>query len=708
MPFAPSSKKPNKLRAWKAREGRERLLDRAVSAVRLVIPNPSLCLQTCFLLERILDVVMPAHGFTLRLGSLRVFPMDPADRNGPLFMDPRDPDGVGDGPLPPGHPFHAWLETASGEFLDPSILLTLHAEGYAVDAGSYTLGLGRTTILSGLRLIYEELPELEVLGVAESEPHLALAMSCALTGEPRELGANYLDVGWRSARVGARSPRADVPAPRINSIEAWLALPLLDDGTHDVHNIGVLLAPLGRCRELGVPGLPPPERDESELGVTLATAETPGAIGLVLHRVPAEFGGIARLVLEDGMRARAAGHPFFPARYRFGHAADGSTFIVPFEGPPLVVYVDESGNAGDVTSTEDPGTDQPVFALAGIVEVTNGELAELVTMLREKHGVQSTQQQLKYKNSKSALINDVFSMLCAHNLPMVVEVMDKQFYAVANMVTFAILGRDVPFNGDEGLTTMNDFADALIETTGSDVRVAYRNLAREPTSDHLREFDDVLRGAMSTATGKHPDRRAVLEAIDATWQATVASRRLDYGDTENLWTSFRPRPDYTAVNNPQPMLPNNSAFTYLCARLNRHGDRNQQVLIRHDRQLEFASIFEGTLAALEGLSDADSAYMNSQAATLDGNWKFTPGRFSLEFVNALAVPAIQIADVVAGFGVERLNEIIDGRAPPPWSDEIVRLVGQQQHPVFNVGTSTTRAKRFHLTRKVRVGRVVRA
>jgi hypothetical protein len=125
----------------------------------------------------------------LRLGSLHVVPIDVSVE--PIVFDPRGPDGIDGG-------FHAWLEKLDGELLDPSICPTLAAEGYDVDGGTYFTERSKKFVMSGLGMIYEELPNLELLGLEASEPGLRHQMNLAMLGIlPPEPIAILLDVGWR-------------------------------------------------------------------------------------------------------------------------------------------------------------------------------------------------------------------------------------------------------------------------------------------------------------------------------------------------------------------------------------------------------------------------------------------------------------------------------------------------------------------------------
>jgi len=201
MPFVPSGKKTKKKREQSVRRATgEALIDHVVMRAQLAAQlAPGLCLPVCVLVQRVLAKTLPARGFALRLGSLHVLSRDP--ETGSISFDPRNPDGTTPAPgrLPSDTPFHAWLEDSRGELLDPSILVTLHAEGYDVDSETYVHGGGRDFDLQGLRFVYEELHELELLGVKESEEHLDRAVSFVLTGEPHahNLGPNFLDLAWR-------------------------------------------------------------------------------------------------------------------------------------------------------------------------------------------------------------------------------------------------------------------------------------------------------------------------------------------------------------------------------------------------------------------------------------------------------------------------------------------------------------------------------
>lgn len=80
-----------------------------------------------------------------------------------------------------------------------SILCTLAADEYDVEPDAYIINSsGRIFSQFGLRFVYEDLPELELLGLEESEEALGCLMIVAVEGRPQPPCEIKLDVGWRN------------------------------------------------------------------------------------------------------------------------------------------------------------------------------------------------------------------------------------------------------------------------------------------------------------------------------------------------------------------------------------------------------------------------------------------------------------------------------------------------------------------------------
>lgn len=168
---------------------RDRLLDAAAFAVREVA---SASLARAVLLQSLLATVLPDEAFTVRVGALRVTPVDGTSV---VDRDPRGPDGIERG-------VHAWLEDGDGRVHDVAIPSELAGHGVPSDRDHRVDGPGRTFERGGLRFHYEELVDLEILHLADAGDWVHAALLLAATGElPSDDGALRcpLAVRWRTA-----------------------------------------------------------------------------------------------------------------------------------------------------------------------------------------------------------------------------------------------------------------------------------------------------------------------------------------------------------------------------------------------------------------------------------------------------------------------------------------------------------------------------
>jgi hypothetical protein len=195
MAFVPTGKKALRKREAAKAHGAEReaVIEEAVVLSRVLMSDPGLCLPMCVFMERLLQKVLRGSTFTLRLGSLRTYPGDASIAPEPLFFDPRGPDGIDGG-------FHAWLEDADGALLDPSVFATLADRGFNVNPRHFCRTYARKFWTSNVAFEYEELPELELIGLPETASVLQNWLAWALRrkpDEPFDMGHVHLDVRWR-------------------------------------------------------------------------------------------------------------------------------------------------------------------------------------------------------------------------------------------------------------------------------------------------------------------------------------------------------------------------------------------------------------------------------------------------------------------------------------------------------------------------------
>lgn len=175
-------------RLARAAEERDRLLDAAAGAVREVASDP---VPRTVLLQHLLATVLPEEAFVVRLGAVRVASPGAAPS---IVRDPRGAEGI--------DVVHAWLEDGAGHVHDVAIPGDLAAT-VLIDGAPRVEGPGRSFARAGMRFDYEEVPELELLHLADAGPWERTALLLAATGElppGEELVPCPLVVGWRSGR----------------------------------------------------------------------------------------------------------------------------------------------------------------------------------------------------------------------------------------------------------------------------------------------------------------------------------------------------------------------------------------------------------------------------------------------------------------------------------------------------------------------------
>ncbi|MFI5298713.1 MAG: hypothetical protein ACHREM_11500 [Polyangiales bacterium] len=167
------------------------IIDGAVAAVHYTIPEARACLYQADLLRRLLAVSLPGSSFEMKLGAVNLHPRR-ADIE-VITFDPRPTGNLDDG-------FHAWLENREGILLDCSMPISLHDEGYRIRRDEYFSHRDRTVPFEDFVLVYEELPELELVCPPEAERMMQQMVLAAADVAPKPPGMITMDVRWKPGR----------------------------------------------------------------------------------------------------------------------------------------------------------------------------------------------------------------------------------------------------------------------------------------------------------------------------------------------------------------------------------------------------------------------------------------------------------------------------------------------------------------------------
>jgi uncharacterized protein YejL (UPF0352 family) len=351
-------------------------------------------------------------------------------------------------------------------------------------------------------------------------------------------------------------------------------------------------------------------------------------------------------------------------------------------GQASIFYLDESGNSGDLTRS---GRDmdfggQEIFALASIGTDDPDALARELERLRQHHRVQAAELKSSALKSKPALVGELLAFLRRHELPLLVEVVDKRFMIVANMINNLVL----PAVGACDVTPeaqwfRNELAEYLQAQAPPGVIAAYVAACDAPSATSIVAAFDSLLDRLDERDAS--DERA--EALRFFTRDSLSDFMTAGPETEAAQQRCLPPPDLGKKGQSIWMLPNLTSLTNIYARINRYRRRRlTDVVILHDEQAHFDAILADAKALAERLAAEGSAM---------------PARFAdyhlvehatLNFASSAQTPGIQAADVVAGFVMRYVKSVLhDGTAPDPVVRDIFDTLMDFTDPVQGLGVN---------------------
>ena len=467
----------------------------------------------------------------------------------------------------------------------------------------------------------------------------------------------------------------------------WLSLPELavpDDGHLEVLVIRAAFigAPASELRAVGIAEPVMVDR-ECDLGaVGLVTIES--GVGPAWLRLP---NVLAAWAVECWAMAETGGKPF-PSRVRFTrHGTAFAAVSLDAPGPNPVstlpcpedprVFIDESGNTGDAVVYTPTGAfqGQPSFALACVGDAADGaRLTSIMDRLRAKYSASSKELKGRAAKKWPRLTIDLLGMLYEDGVPIFIELMDKWHYVATNITTF-VLGKAPWFEigSPASREVAHALADLIVEDLGPTVLGAYNDFAQTPDVNTLASFEATLRRQLTATHPRMQDgqRRELLEIAQALTDDAFAAYQHNASRDPRAHERLLPEPDLTRGGNPIAMMAHVPAFTSLYGRVNQYAREARTVEIIHDEQQHVDHVLRAYAETLGSNVHAKGlAQLAGGAATC---WHFEPGKFSLNFKKSDVTPGIQVADILARFCTQRMNDVIADKSVA--SHEVAGLLG---------------------------------
>ncbi|NJM34388.1 MAG: DUF3800 domain-containing protein [Rhodomicrobium sp.] len=334
-------------------------------------------------------------------------------------------------------------------------------------------------------------------------------------------------------------------------------------------------------------------------------------------------------------------------------------------------YLDESGNSGDAAL---PGVafdfgDQQIFALACVGSADAAGLEVELTRLAVKHRIQSAELKSTNLTNKPGVAADIAAFLEAAQLPLFIEVVDKRFFIAAHMINHLIMPAvgDVDFSS-EGQWLRNVFAEYLYREAPTAAFATFVAACGSPSNSSVETCFNAALGWLKQTPSQDEVGMGLLHFANDSFN--------DFGseaaERDKAFERYLPIPDEGLSGKRIWMLPSLTSLTNIYARINHYRDGAMAgVTLLHDEQLHFEAILHDAKATLERL-----AATNEAPRVRFADYAVIKGA-ELEFGQSRDHAGIQAADVLAGFVMRYVRDVLVGKMPadPCASETFHKIVG---------------------------------
>jgi len=317
-------------------------------------------------------------------------------------------------------------------------------------------------------------------------------------------------------------------------------------------------------------------------------------------------------------------------------------------------YIDESGNTGDLSKVKIDSyfSEQRMFALAALGRDIDQNFNDAVLSLKKKHRIQAPEIKSTAVYNKPRFILDLLTLIEECQTPIFIELIDKHYFVVANIVEMMI----VPHVGvydlkPETMKMKSIMAEFLALYAPPQLAQSFAECCQSRDHGKIKE----LYGVIIQWAQECPVLPAnVAHAFDLFTRDSLSdfskmseAEAVDYA---------LPVPDSNPAGNLLWILPNLTSFTNIYARINHYARKQiSDVTLFHDEQLQFGEILKYNKQVTENLMKSG---MELPFKTSD--FEFNQAA-NLKFLRSHDSIGIQVADVLAGFVTRYVQDFVWGK-----------------------------------------------
>lgn len=345
------------------------------------------------------------------------------------------------------------------------------------------------------------------------------------------------------------------------------------------------------------------------------------------------------------------------------------------------VYIDESGNSGDLSlvSEDLSFNNQPIFVMTGIILDDESAFVKRIQDLKSKYKIKSNNElksNLLLKN-KHEMILELVKFFVSTDSKFFIEVVDKRFQLVVNIVDHFLLPLYFMSEITETDVIMKlVYASFLYEYLEDQILYDYVQITKSPSNDSIRGFFRKLKGSLLKDEHKELNWTAI-RLVD---ESLDDFEQIIKSEEENAWKRFLPIPDKNKRGSLVWMLPNYSSLANIYARINKYANGYAgKYTIIHDDQDHFDEILQDAKKQTE-----ESDLMSCTYMPISVKFDFFTSA-QLRFESSHNHVGIQIADVFSGL-VRRCEEnLLKGIKTEKLLLEAIRLLLNKTNEESGVG-----------------------
>ncbi len=319
-------------------------------------------------------------------------------------------------------------------------------------------------------------------------------------------------------------------------------------------------------------------------------------------------------------------------------------------------FIDESGQTGDVAklNTLSDFNDQPIFCLAAVGVANEFSLEQEINCVRDKYDVRLDELKSSARQERPEFTYEVVKLVCTERYPFFLEIMDKKFFLATHITSCQLLPPIQGMAADPRTHFIQNLvADYIFERMPDAVFAKFIEACLSPSHQTLSTQLSAL-VEFARADAGAGDVAAIVVGLASTALTDAEEARADGHD--NAFFGYLPIPDDNKHQKRVWILPNLSAFTNIYARINRkQKGRLANVRLIHDEQLQFDHILEISKQTAEALRErADEMF------TPHSDFNFRESA-SLSFASSSKSIGVQVADILAGFGMRYVRDFFADR-----------------------------------------------